>query len=90
MMEDNGVSKTVVTSDMTVKEVAEETGRATSTVRRWLISEALRGYKINGRDWRVTRSALREYLTAQSSETGGPPPDAGEVDIADWRRVRGA
>lgn len=32
--------------DLTAEEVANETGRASSTVRGWLISEALRGYKM--------------------------------------------
>jgi len=56
------------TRDLTVEEVAKETGRAPSTVRDWLISGALCGYKLNGRDWRVARSALRQYLEAQATK----------------------
>ena len=55
------------TQDLTVKVVAKETGRAPSTVRDWLISGALCGYKLNGRDWRVPRAVLREYLEAQAT-----------------------
>ncbi len=55
------------TQDLTVKAVAKETGRAPSTVRDWLISGALCGCKLNGRDWRVSRDSLREYLHAQST-----------------------
>ena len=55
--------------DLTVKEVAKETDRAPSTVRDWLLSGALRGYKFNDRDWRVPRAALEEYLDAQSKPT---------------------
>jgi len=74
--------------DLTVEDVAEEVGRAPSTVRGWLIAGALRGYKLNGRDWRVPRSALREYLRSQGAER--PEPSQGDdVDIGEWRRVRG-
>ena len=76
------------TRDLTVEEVAGETGRAPSAVRSWLISETLRGYKLNGRDWRVPRAALREYLETQETETNGTRRDVGEVDITAWRRIR--
>ena len=75
------------TRDLTVEEVAKETGRAPSTVRDWLISGALCGYKLNGRDWRVSRYSLREYLEAQPTEKGETPS---QVDIAAWRKVPGA
>ncbi len=88
LLEEDGTPATC-TRDLTVEEVAEEVGRKPSTVRGWLIAGALRGsYKLNGRDWRIRRSALREYLTAQT-ETNNPPSEAGEVDIAAWRKVRG-
>ena len=51
--DDTGETGVDSTRDLTVKEVAKETGRAPSTVRDWLISGALRGYKLNNRDWRV-------------------------------------
>ncbi len=75
----------VADRDMTVDEVATETGRAASTVRGWLIWGALRGYKMN-KDWRVRRPALRAYMTAPTD----PPSDVGEVEISAWRKVRGA
>ena len=75
--------------DLTVKEVAKETDRAPSTVRDWLLSGALRGYKFNDRDWRVPRAALEEYLDAQSKPTSATPRDTGDVDIRAWRRIRG-
>ena len=74
--------------DLTVEEVAEETHRAPSTVRGWLIAGDLKGYKLNGRDWRVTRAALRAYLDNQKETTraGRRAPDLeDEVDIAAWR-----
>jgi len=61
MVEESGG---VDAADLTVDQVAAKTNRAASTIRGWLIAGDLRGYKLNGRDWRVTRSALREYLDA--------------------------
>ena len=58
--------------------------RASSTVRGWLIAGMLRGYKLNNRDWRVPRAALREYLEAQATQSSETP---GEVDITAWRKV---
>ena len=72
--------------DLTVEEVASEVGRAPSTVRGWLIAGELRGYKLNRRDWRVPRSALRDYLAAQT-EGRAEVNDHGDeaVDIGAWR-----
>ena len=80
--ENNGNARVSSTRDLTVAEVANETGRARSTVRAWLISKSLRGYKLNNRDWRVPRPALREYLEAQATEAS---ETRGEVDITAWR-----
>lgn len=71
--------------DLTVPEVAEETQRATSTVRGWLIAGDLRGYKLNNRDWRVPRSSLREFLVRQD-DTEPEPDDIEPVDISAWRK----
>ena len=73
--------------DLTVEEVAEKTQRAPSTVRGWLLVGQLRGYKLNNRDWRIPRAALREYLEVQSREPESDPYDTGPVDIAAWRRL---
>ena len=89
LVEGESEGATLASRDLTVHEVAEETGRAPSTVRGWLIAEVFRGYKLNGRDWRVPRTCLREYLAAQN-ETSDPPSDARDVDITAWRRVGGA
>ena len=69
--------------DLTVAEVAERLGKAPSTVRDWLLSRDLRGYKFN-REWRVTESALRDYLNRPSEIDKDPA----EVDIGAWRNVR--
>ena len=76
--------------DLTVDEVADETGRAPSTVRGWLISGALRGYKFNNFGWRVPRAALREYLDTRSNQATETPGEVSGVDITTWRKVRGA
>lgn len=55
---DVGTSRT---RDLTVDEVAEEMQRSASSVRRWLMSGELRGYKLNGKSWRIPRSALKAY-----------------------------
>lgn len=84
---DSGATRVGSVRDLTVEQVADETGRAPSTIRSWLISGALRGYKLNGRDWRVPGTALREYLEGQATEA---PLGVGNVDISAWRKVGGA
>ena len=88
LLDEDGISAAPA-RDLSVEEVAEETRRAPSTVRGWLISGALIGFKLNQRDWRIPQSALRNYLKAQT-ETSDPPRETGEVDIAAWRKVHGA
>lgn len=78
----------IPTRDLSVDEVAQDTGRAPSTVRGWLIAGALRGYKLNGRDWRVTRAALREYLDRQAVEAEGRTKRGHEVDLTVWRGIQ--
>jgi len=62
--EDDVHESDLILRDLRIEEVAEETCRSPSTVRSWLISGQLRGYKLQGRDWRVPRSALRAFLDA--------------------------
>ena len=78
--EAGGVAATFV-RDLTVGDVAERTSRAPSTVRDWLAAGDLRGHKFHG-EWRVTESALQDYLN-RPSETDKEPA---EVDISEWRR----
>lgn len=71
-------------SDLTVQDVAEEVGRAPSTVRGWCNSGQLRAYRLNRREWRITREALREFQRDQQE----PPPDIGDSDdLGSWRDV---
>lgn len=73
--------------DLTVHEVAEETQRAASTVRGWLIDGQLEGYKLRGRDWRVTRAALRRFLAGETESQADGDDD---VDLGAWRKLREA
>lgn len=73
--------------DLTIPEVADEVGRAPSTVRGWLVSGKLRGYKLNGRDWRVPPGALRVYLDRQPRNERTAVQAGGE-DLSAWRKFR--
>ena len=73
-----------------MEEAADETRRALSTVRGLLISGALRGYKLNNRDWRIPRSALRDSMAFEAAGVGKTSKEAGEADITARRAVRQA
>jgi excisionase family DNA binding protein len=84
--------------DLTVEEVATRMHRKPSTVRGWLSTGALCGYKLQGRDWRVTEEAIQEFLSAQRDGHAGASDSrtvrsrarAGALDLGAWRKVRGA
>ena len=61
---------TDVLADLTVEETAQELSRAPSTVRAWLIAGELRGYKVHGREWRVSAAAIREFFENQRNGPG--------------------
>lgn len=64
--------------DLTVEELACLFRRRPSAVRGWRGCGKLRGYKLNGRDRRVTRQAIREYEAAQGEagrDSGPAIPD---------------
>lgn len=69
--------------DYTVEEVAQVLDRAPSTVRTWIGQGKLRAYKL-GKEWRVTRDAIRELRNG----AGGKPACRGtDVDLGSWRKV---
>lgn len=70
-------------ADLTVEEAGLELGRAPSTIRGWLGSGELRGYRMKGREWRIPRAALREFLEAQRGDT--PAETNVEGDLGAWR-----
>ena len=87
MLDGEADAVTRLSRDLTVHEVADATQRADSTVRGWLISGELDGYKLMGRDWRVTREALRRFLSGETPQT---PDDDEDVDLGAWRKLREA
>lgn len=72
-------------ADLTVQEVAEELDRAPSTVRGWLGSGDLEGYRLRGREWRVPREALVAFL----DEERGGGREEGSADLGSWRAAAG-
>ena len=73
-------------ADLTVEEAAKQLNRAPSTVRGWLGSGELRGYRVNGREWRVPRPAVREYLEGQKSGNRQAVKTNGKAaDLGQWR-----
>lgn len=82
------VEDTSAIGDLSLEAAAAEVHRATSTVRGWCSSGALRGaYKLRGRDWFIPRPALRAFLDSQRPTPEEPPPDEGAVDLGAWRNV---
>ena len=72
--------------DLTLEQVACEVGRATSTVRTWCNSKRLAGaYRLNGRDWRVPRAALRAFLDDQGRGDARDQVQGEGVDWEDWK-----
>lgn len=80
-LEDDSGGVEAAASDLNVADVADHFKRSVSTVRGWLGRRELRGYKLNGRDWRVPRSAIREYEERQQQL----PAQTDQVDIREWR-----
>lgn len=83
--EDDGVA------DMTVREVAEKLGRSVSTVRGWLSAGLIpESYKFGGKQWRVTRAGLSEFLARQRNGKAPAGPGLGmssSADLASWRKL---
>ena len=77
-------------ADLTAEQVAEQLGRSPSTIRGWCIDGRLRAYKLNGREWRVPRAAIREYLEGQKNGDGrqATRPN-GKPDLSAWKKVWG-
>ena len=74
---------------MTVEQVAEALGKASSTVRSWLSSGQLEGFKLEGREWRIRPEALDAFF-ARAEEGHAPEGDGGpdSVDLGSWRTGR--
>jgi len=76
---------------LTLEQVAERVGRATSTLRTWCNTGKLEGaFRLNGRDWRVPSTGLQKFIEGQKNspktKNGG---GRGKVeDLSSWRRSR--
>ena len=73
--------------DLSCADIGKVLDRKPGTVRAWLFRGELKGYRLNGKDWRCTRAELRRYLDAQ----GGAGSHVGEkspVNIGSWREKR--
>ena len=72
--------------DLTLAEMAAEVGRAVSTVRSWCNSKRIAGaYRLNGRDWRIPRTALRRFLDDQGRADAQHEVQHGDVDWDSWK-----
>ena len=72
---------------LTLEEAGEIVGRSPSTVRTWLNTGRLDGFKLNGRTWRIRESALRSFIERQECGKHEPPTIRGSrsVELGDWR-----
>jgi excisionase family DNA binding protein len=78
-------SDTDATVDLTVTDVATMLGRAPSTCRTWCAAGRFPGaYRLQGREWRIPRSALRALRDAPEEP---PRRQDGTVDLGSWRRA---
>ena len=67
------------TSDLTIRDVAQELGLHTETVRRLLSLGELPGYKV-GRHWRMTRGALDGFKENGGAKQPGRPQKGKEAE----------
>ena len=78
-------------ADLTVGEVAQQLGRAPSTVREWIRRRELEAYQL-GKEYRVTRPALTTFCQRQrnGSPTSGRSENAPSrrSDLGAWRKLR--
>jgi len=73
--------------DLTVSQVAQAFGRTPNTVRRWLNSGDLEGYRFHGRQWRITRSAIETFQERQRKGQQTVRARNGTRPLDAWRMV---
>ena len=73
---------------LTLEEAGEVVGRSPSTIRTWLNTERLAGFKLNGRTWRIRESALRSFIERQEASGHEAPTirSSRSVELGDWRQ----
>ncbi len=78
--------------DMTVEEVANHLDRSPQTVRRWIREGELDAYSSRGREYRITATALRNFIAQEQTAAERPPQSTGAhvtKQLGAWRSVRG-
>ena len=72
---------------LTLAEAGEVVGRSPSTIRTWLSTGRLDGFKLNARSWRIRESALRTFIERQESGEHEPATvrSLGTADLGAWR-----
>ena len=77
-----------VAVDLTVTDLAQRFRRHPSTIRQWLESGRLEGYKLLGREWRVPLAAVAAFQDQQSHGREREGSLArGAPSLGDWRKV---
>ena len=71
--------------DLSCADVAKTLGRTPGCIRSWCARAEIQGaYRLNGREWRIPRTSLRQYLDAQAQQKRDVV--AGPVNLGSWRR----
>lgn len=71
--------------DLSCADIGAILHRTAGCVRGWCFRGELKGYRLNNRDWRVSRKSLRQYLDAQG---GSPAAEKSPTDLSSWREKR--
>src|SRR2546425_13109605 len=83
-----GDGSPLVAVDLTVTDLAQWFRRHPSTIRQWLESGRLEGYKLLGREWRVPLAAVAAFQDQQRhGRERRNSPARGAPSLADWRTV---
>lgn len=83
-----GERSPAVAVDLTVADLAQRFRRHPSTIRQWLESGRLEGYKLFGREWRVPLAAVAAFQDQQrQGRERRSSPARGAQSLADWRKV---
>jgi len=75
--------------DYTVAQVADMFGRSPQTVRDWIKAGRLRAYMFNDREYRITRTAVEEFVEEQKSGNGDASSGGRKntANLSAWRAV---
>jgi len=83
-----GDEPAAVAVDLTVTDLAQRFRRHPSTIRQWLESGRLEGYKLFGREWRVPLAAVAAFQDQQRhGRERRSSPTRGAPSLSDWRKV---